>query len=78
MHLSFPFQNWLDPAKEIKKQIRSKFFWVILYGDVKIQRVGLSGLVAHILMASVNTVFWKRLRSQILSLAGWSNSDTHF
>lgn len=28
--LSFPFQNWLDPAKEIKKQIRSKFFLVII------------------------------------------------
>lgn len=23
--LSLLFQNWLDPAKEIKKQIRSKF-----------------------------------------------------
>lgn len=26
------FQNWLDPSKEIKKQIRSK--WLIVAGDV--------------------------------------------
>lgn len=36
--MSFPFQNWLDPAKEIKKQIRSKFFQIILLHKVKIFR----------------------------------------
>ncbi|XP_023580647.1 band 4.1-like protein 3 [Trichechus manatus latirostris] len=28
-------KNWLDPSKEIKKQIRSKFCWTVLYGNVK-------------------------------------------
>ncbi|MBZ3874210.1 Band 4.1-like protein 3 [Sciurus carolinensis] len=28
-------KNWLDPAKEIKKQIRSKFFGIILHGKLR-------------------------------------------
>lgn len=32
----FFFQNWLDPAKEIKKQIRSKFLPVLSCGMVAV------------------------------------------
>lgn len=28
---TFSFQNWLDPAKEIKKQIRSKFVIICIF-----------------------------------------------
>lgn len=46
LHLPFTepcllFQNWLDPSKEIKKQIRSE--WPVVVANVVGQRVGAPG-----------------------------------
>lgn len=78
--LSFPFQNWLDPAKEIKKQIRSKFFWIILHGDVKIFREQgcLNWWPLPTRLVWLQYFLKDRLRSRILSLTGWSSLNTHF
>lgn len=48
----FAFQNWLDPAKEIKKQVRSKFFGLFYWEHEGFQRVGLSEWITHTYMTS--------------------------